>query len=94
MEIILNASKFSIPTTLTAAALYVGSLQLPTEYHLMPHYTFDQKPWEEQFVPKTLNVDFIRMEQIYQFAVALLQNTEDIPIEFAKTLNDDFWEIL
>jgi hypothetical protein len=36
----------------------------------------------------------IRMERIYRFAVTLLQDTEDIPEEFAKVLNDDFWEII
>lgn len=33
------------------------------------------------------------MERIYRLAVTLLQDTEDVPEEFAKVLNDDFREI-
>lgn len=90
-----NTSKFSISTTLTAAALYVaGPPQLPLEYYSIPYITVDHRPWEEQYIPKALNNDYDRMEGIYKFAMSLMQNAEDIPGEFAKILNDDFWEIL
>ncbi|MGI0011226.1 MAG: hypothetical protein ACREAE_07485 [Nitrosopumilaceae archaeon] len=93
LNIALNASKYSIPTTLTAAALYVGPFQLPLEYHSMPHFAINRRPWEEQYIPKALDAN-VKMERIHKFAVALLQDTEDIPEEFAKILNEDFWEII
>jgi hypothetical protein len=53
----------------------------------------NRKPWEEQYIPQALDTD-VKMGRIYNFAVALLQDTEDIPEQFAKILNEDFWEII
>jgi len=95
LDIALNISKYSIPTTLTSAlhvAPITGPNQIPREYHALPYFV--ARPWEEQYLPKTLIDDHGKLERIYQFAVNWLQESEDIPDEFAKILNEDFWEIV
>jgi len=95
-EILLNSSKFSIPTTLTAAAtLMIASIsdynQLPYEYHSIPQFQLKDKVWEEQYIPEKFSDDYFdKINAIHQFAVNLIQDSENIPEEFAKVINEDF----
>lgn len=99
-DILLSSSKFSIPTTLSAAAtLMITTIsdnnQLPYEYHSIPQFQINDKVWEEQYVPQKLSDDYFdKINAIHQFAVQLIQDSEDIPEEFAKIINEDFWEII
>ena len=97
-EIFLNTSKISIPTSTTAATLFFSTCseqnQLPSEYYPLPLFKLNNI-WEEQYLP-TNNYDTYsdKMLTIHKFALNLLQESEDIPEEFAKIINEDFWEII
>jgi hypothetical protein len=99
-EIKLNATRYFIPTSITAAALCIVTAtdqdQLPLEYYSsLPDFSIRQKAWEEQYVPSnSLANDFQNIETIQRFVVTLLRESEDIPEEFAKVINEDFWEII
>ena len=98
-EISLNTSKISIPTSITAAALFVSLFaeqnQLPSDYYPLAQFRINNNAWEDQYLP-TNNYDFYsnKMMTIHQFALNLLQESENIPEEFAKVINEDFWEII
>jgi len=98
-EISLNTSKVSIPTSITAAALFVtsfiGQNQFPTDYYALPQFGMKEKSWEDYYLPKILyDSDSEKIEIIHNFVSSLLNESEDIPEEFAKIINEDFWEIL
>jgi len=98
-ELSLNTSKISIPTSMTAAALFAttftGQYQLPSEYYALPQLVIKDKIWEDQYIPRMLyDSDAEKIETIHNFASSLLNESEDIPEEFAKIINEDFWEIL
>lgn len=98
-EIVLNSSKYSIPTTITAAVLCVATVadqnQIPLRYYSLPDSTIKERAWEEQYIPgNTWDDNYKKIETIHKFAVTLLQDSEDIPEEFAKVINEDFWEII
>lgn len=46
------------------------------------------------FLKRLFKRNPVDAEVIYKFALSLMQNSEDIPEEFAKIINDDFWELL
>ena len=98
-ELSLNTSKISIPTSMTAAALFATTFmvqyQLPSEYYALPQIGIKDKIWEDQYIPRILyDSDADKIEIIHHFASSLLNESEDIPEEFAKIINEDFWEIL
>lgn len=98
-ELSLNTSKISIPTSMTAAALFastfMGPYQLPSDYYALPQIGIKDKIWEDQYIPRMFyDSDAEKIETIHNFAYNLLNESEDIPEEFAKIINEDFWEIL
>jgi len=98
-EIKLNTTKYLIPTSITAAALCIATVadhsQLPLKYYSMPDFSIKQRAWEEQYIPSNTWGDvYIKIETIHKFAVTLLKESEDIPEDFAKVINEDFWEII
>jgi len=98
-EIPLNVSKISIPTTLTAAALVVSLLaeqnQLPSEYFSLNQFRLKENVWEDQYLP-AYQYDFVsdKIMTIHNLALNLLEESENIPEEFAQVINEDFWEII
>jgi hypothetical protein len=98
-ELSLNTSTISIPTSITAAAFFVSSFvgqnQLPSEYYPLPQFGSKNNIWEDQYLPKIrYESDSDKIEIIHNFASSLLNDSEDIPAEFAKIIHEDFWEIL
>lgn len=100
-EISLNNSKISIPTSITATALFVSSFmgqnQLPSDYYPLTQSGIKDNIWEDQYLPTILydfDSDSNKMKIIHNFALTLLHESEDIPEEFAKVINEDFWEII
>ena len=98
-ELSLNASKVSIPTSMTTAALFattfMAEYQLSLDYYALPQFGIKDKIWEDQYIPRMLyDSDAEKIEIIHHFASSLLNESENIPEEFAKIINEDFWEIL
>ena len=98
-EISSNTSKVSIPISITAAALFattiMGQYQLPSDYYALPQLVIKDKIWEDQYIPRIIyDSDAEKIETIHYFASSLLNESEDIPEEFAKIINEDFWEII
>lgn len=90
--------KYSIPTSITTAALCLAAVidqdQIPQENYSLPNATIKQRFWEEQYVPSNSWDDYKKIATIHTFAVTLLKDSEDIPEEFARVINEDFWEII
>ncbi len=99
-DISLNASKFTIPISITAATLMIATLvdsnnRVPAYYHSIPKFQLTDKAWEEQYIPKSFSDDYSKkIKIIHRFALNLVQNSEDIPADFAEVINEDFWDII
>jgi hypothetical protein len=98
-DIQLINSKFTIPTTLTAATILIAAFsdynQLPIENHTITQYQIKEKVWEEQYVAEKFSInDFDKFKAIHQFAVDLAHDSENIPEKFAEVINEDFWDII
>lgn len=95
-----NTSKISIPTSLTTATLLFveqdeSPNELPSEYYHLPYFRLKKDIWEDQYFPEG-DYDFYSDEImiIHNFALSLLQESENIPSKFAEIINEDFWEII
>lgn len=90
--------KYSIPTSITTAALCLATIvdqdQIPQENYTLPNATIKQRFWEEQYIPSDSWDDYKKIETLHKFAVTLVKDSEDIPEEFVKVINEDFWEII
>lgn len=98
-EIVLNKGRFLIPTTLTAATLIIvassDQIVKPIDYDAMAPFSIKQREWEESYQPSSIqDKDYERLQTIQQFANDLLSETYDIPLDFAKVLNEEFWDII
>ncbi len=60
-DIHLINSKFTIPTTLTAATILIAAFsdynQLPVENHTIIQYQIKNKVWEEQYIPYKFSIN-------------------------------------
>ncbi len=96
------STNYIVPISITAAALCnpiinVQNQQhiLPQQYHTNESYAGYLRNWEIQPPTTILSIDdYNKIETIYRFAQNLIEKSEDIPVEFAKVINEDFWEIL
>jgi hypothetical protein len=91
---------FIFPYSLTLISLLNNSI--PYNLHSMPEEAkmftplVQTHPWEESYVPVSL-IDYSdkeKMDILKSFAANLMSDMQDIPVEFAKVLNDNFWELL
>lgn len=94
-----NTSKISVPASLTSSVLFVSAFeeqnQLPSAYYPLAQFRLKENVWEDQYLP-TKNYDLYadKMMAIHKLALNFLQESENIPEEFAKVINEDFWEII
>lgn len=104
-EISLSNSKILIPATITAAILCFSPAteyaNLPNNCYSIPSfnlqngYSFKNKYWEETYKFSDIDTEYYeKIETIHKFALTLLKESEDIPAEFAKVIEEDFWEIV
>jgi len=95
-EIALNTSKFLVPTTITMATLCIPEQnQMPQRYYPLSSFSLTDKIWEGHYIPNsTKNENVEKIQIIHNFASQLINETEDIPEEFARILNEDFWDII
>lgn len=91
----------SIQATLTAATFLISSFgdveTMPSENYTPPILNISERAWEEKFIPtyQTDNQDiYEKMEIIHQFASKLVNESIDIPPEFATVINENFWELI
>jgi hypothetical protein len=89
---------FNIPLSLTTVALVITPFFEPTtciDLEKLPCYPIYRNEWEIQYEPSIeLNKDSEIIEIINTFAINLIQNSENIPEDFAKVINEDFWKII
>jgi hypothetical protein len=97
---VFDKIRYAIPVTLTAASLQflnVPQLSSPlTENYRIPKLKLINYSWEEGYMPSIMEYysSEQKIEIIQNFAINLVKEIEDIPPEFSKVIDEDFWDLV
>ncbi len=99
-ENVLDKIRYALPVTITAISLQIGNLSeidnLPTRNYPIPYQKLATYSWEEGYMEQV--PEYISSEQeiiiIQNFAINLIKEIKDIPPEFSKVIEDNFWELV
>ena len=93
-----TVSKLIIPLSLSLIALqsypFEDALPVPSKNYDLPIVS-KRYSWEETKVDHYYDlIDHNRYQIIKRFTENILKDSVDIPPEFSKAINDEFWNIL
>jgi len=92
--------RYVIPITITAACLQVHDLPqvnyVPSNNYDIPNSRLAIYPWEDSYIPSKVDFDLYpnKIEIITIFAKSLLEEMVDIPPEFSKVIDENFWDLI
>jgi hypothetical protein len=92
--------RYAIPMTLTAASLQFYNVTptnyLPSRDYAIPNFRLMNYPWEDGYIPSRadFNLSPSGIETIQLFAINLLEETIDIPPEFSRVIDENFWDLV
>jgi CRISPR/Cas system-associated protein Csx1 len=91
-------TKYLIPLSITISTIFQSSEQslLPFSNHMIHINETNDINWEnyDSVYSSLKQSDLINYEIITRFASKILNESSDIPPEFSKILNEEFWNLL
>lgn len=92
--------RYAIPITLTAASLQLYDVPqmhyIPSKDCRIPNSRLANYSWEDSYIPAKADVIYtteIGVEAIRRFATTLIDGMVDIPPEFSRVIDENFWDL-
>jgi hypothetical protein len=99
-----TAFSFIPPCSLTAISLYccLSTPHMPSTYSIPDReiHLIQNRSWESPYTPTSTSLnpldytDNEKLEILQNFAVNLTSDMKDIPVDFARVLYENFWELV
>jgi hypothetical protein len=92
--------RYALPITITAASLQLHDVPqmnyVPSKNYDLPNFRLMNYPWEDSYIPSTVDFSLYPngIEVIQMFATNLLEEMVDIPPEFSRVIDENFWDLI
>ena len=96
----LAITKLLVPLSVTMALpvfdLDTGDSICPAQFHDIPRSEFSEDCWRsfDSLSSRPVQEDHVRYRAVTGFASRLLRETSDMPADFAKVIDDEFWNLV